>query len=579
MGHSGNFETIVAGLSQAERQRLLDKLREQAKLPAEPRRAEKKAGQTMPDVTRRFENESAFAKFLYFLLSIFRSKAPAELFAEKQMAKLGKAIEKRYPGLYDHKKQRLLGGFCQQLARLRDASRFFLGVLDERFNQDKGAFYRFLGSLEMPEVDTQLEGALAAAAAREKAPSEDSKQEAYRLMQDALSQVKEAHKAAMYTDIRCFLCLRKLASFPFDRAIASFTPDMQTKTLYCAAPLLSAQLRGLADILYSLREPTPLPLLESLFLLLIRAGDSGGADEAASAIADVDLETQLQAMLSRAETALAVIREFSRNIPLTALVRCANRDAALVPQQITGGEDWFAVYRDYWKRCIDASFIQAVREHRREEALQAMRAFLDGGEPVPLSYAYGPETPDGLPIRGALGLSFLSAFQIYVFMPKLNPILEPVFSDGIFFRNENRIAYNNSYLSFMKLGDDIREFDTKLGPSGIFGAAYDPEKNRGSSAWLGRRKNQKVIHDASREAERVYGEAQEAARSMADLLLVILNHDGLSNPQTFAVKGKLAPFHAGLSEALTIFQRLCQILDEIQKIEDEENLKAGEYGI
>jgi len=388
------------------------------------------------------------------------------------------------------------------------------------------------------------------------------RQIAFRAMDNALATITEEHRNAMYFDARTLNCLKELSSFLFDRVIMAFEHNNSQGTTACTASMIRELLDSLNSILHSLVVVPPMTLLESLFVFILQ-------DRAEDAAFDIGRE--MRGLLIKAEESLEVIREFNKQVPLTWVLRCSSRMMAYKPRQISGGEDWFVVYRDFWKRRIETLFSDFMKDRRSRELLNSFRYFLKGTSLKILGNTQSEASPDGLPIKGAFALSFLLTFYSVVFMPDINKTLRPILIDGDFHRKENRSEFAESYNNLIKLEDDIKKFELEISPAGDYGKRYAHVRQEMSMLPVRRRKIQLVLEEASKDAAKIQEQARDAGRSMINILNGILGRDtrgryeGLSNLTSFAGKGP--QFLSGVEETIQLFQRFNKLLDDIDAME------------
>jgi hypothetical protein len=242
-----------------------------------------------------------------------------------------------------------------------------------------------------------------------------------------------------------------------------------------------------------------------------------------------------------------------------------------VPKEISGGEDWFMVYREYWKRHIEALFSDYMRNRRHQELLNSFRYFLKGTNLKILGNTVSDSNPDGMPVTGAFALSFLLTFYSVVFMADINKILRPILIDGDFYKKENRTEFTESYNDLIKLEDEIKKFERNISLGGDFGKRYYQARQDMSSLPVKRRKIQIVIEEAADEAAKIMGRARTASRNMINILNGILEkdtkgkYDSLSNLSKLAGRG--TQFVEGIAETAQKFQKVLQLLDDIESME------------
>jgi len=565
MAYVGHFDRLVSNLSLDERQNLLTKLKGQSSMSTEPLYFEEEIVVPVSDIETQYARLPWFYRLWYFILSLIKSKPPVKIFEDHQIYTLGSKAEERSPGLYDYQRALLLPAFCRNLEKLREAARFFYSALDISVNRDKGAFFAFLGSLEMPSVHKRLYTDTDPQKIIEKnpdAPEMELRQMAHKAMENAFVGVTEECREAMYFDARSLYCLKELSSFLFDRIIMAFSSNPGSGGEVCSASVVRELLISLNKVLVSLKVVPPMPLLESLFVFTLQDKE---ADQG------FDINREIKILLVKAEESLNVIREFNKRVPLTWIIRCCTRDMSYSPRPISGGEDWFVVYRDYWKRHIDSLFNNVMRERRHKELLSTFRYFLKGTNPKMLENTQSESDPDGMPIKGAFALSFLLAFYSAVFMPDINKYLRPILIDGNFHENESRAEFAESYNNLIKLEDEIRKLEREISPSGDYGKRYFQAKQEMSSLPVKRRKIQIVVEDASEEGTKILERAREAAKRMAKILNGILGRDArgrfYSLTNLAKIAGKDNSFTEGLDETAQQFLRMLKILDDIDAIE------------
>ena len=566
MAESGNFDRLVSGLSLEERQNLLEKLKGQSSISGEPLYLVNKEDAPAADIQTEYSRLPWYYRLWYFILSFFKAKPPIKIFEDYQVSTLGHIVNEKSPGLYDYQRGLLLPAFYRQMERLKTAARFFYSTLDISVNRDKGAFFAFLGSLEMAELHKRLQAETdpnAIVEAHPDTPEMELRQLAFRAMDDVLATITEDYRNSMYYAARSLNCLKALSSFLFDRVIMAFGFNGAVGGEACSASVVRELLVSLNNILLSLKVVPPMPLLESLFVFSLqdRVGEPG-----------VEINREIRTLLTKAEDALAVIREFNKQVPLALIIRCSSRDMSISPREISGGEDWYVTYRDYWKRRIETLFADYMRDRRRRELLNSFRYFLKGTSLKILENTASDLNPDGLPVKGTFGLSFLLTFYSVVFMPEINKVLRPILIDGEFQRKENRAEFAENYNNLIKLEDDIKKFEREISPAGEYGKRYTQARQDMSSLPVKRRKIQIVIEEAEEDAAKILEQARGASQSMVNILGGILGRDTRSKYDTLAnlakMAGKGSQFMTSLDETILKFQKVISLLDDIDAMEN-----------
>jgi hypothetical protein len=423
----------------------------------------------------------------------------------------------------------------------------------------------FLGSLEMPEIHKSIinDTDPAALASHFRELNEvELRQKAFKGLEEAFAGITEDERNKMYHSAQSLFCLKQLSSFLFDRLINTFIFDSSVQGNICPGASVRDQLLSLNNILISLKKPPPLTLLESLFVFVLteRSEEPG-----------FDIHNEMRKLLVQAEASLQCIREFNQEVPLLQLLRCMSRSAGIVSQNIGGGEDWYAVYRDRWKTQVEEQFLSFTRTRRQRDLLNAFRYFLKGTNLKMLENVGSETNPSGMNIKGSYSLSFLQTFYTVIFMGEMNKFIRPILIDGEFMRRENRTEFTECYNNLIKMEDMIGRFDRDISPTGEYGNRYIQAKNEMSSLPVKRRKIQIVVEEAARDAEKIINQTREAMEGMVKILGGILKksadekYDTLSNLSVLAGRGTV--FTDGIADSASQFHRVLQLLDDIDAME------------
>jgi hypothetical protein len=283
------------------------------------------------------------------------------------------------------------------------------------------------------------------------------------------------------------------------------------------------------------------------------------------------MENEMQTLLSRSQRALDLIRNFNKTVPLNRILRCAERDMDIVPKMISGGEDWFSLYKEYWRHTVEEQFNDYIRNHCRRELMAEFVGIFGNAELRPLSGAESEENPSGIPFKGAFCLAFLQTFYSTLFLPQLNPVLRPILIDGDFFKKENFTEFSESYDALFKVESLIRRFENDISAAGDLGRQYAAAKTDMSSLSVKRHKIQLVTSEAGEEAKKIIDRIRDAIVLMTKVLNGILakspdgKYDTLANPADLS--GKTGAFAAGVSNAVKTLTKTLELMDRINLME------------
>ena len=582
MDEKENFTRLVSEMTIEERKQLLDRFAVQSNISNDPLYEEKEEPPPI-DVEDKYTRLPVYMHIWFYILSLFKTISKVKLFEESQVKRTGKMVQTIAPGVYDYKKNLLLPLFYGTLTEIRDGSRFFYSALDASINRDKGAFYAFLGSLEMPEIHKKLYFETNPHLISKRLPEAkeaDLRKIAFHEMNEAFTAITQEERNIMYQHARALECLKELASFRYDKLLLSFTFDSVKQGNCSPAHVMVEPLSRLNSILYSFKDPPTIKLIESLFVFILQEHIED--DNAPS------MDIEMRQLLGKAENALVSIRTFNKEIPLTLILRCAGRNMALAPIQISGGEDWFVVYHDYWRERIESQLAEYRGMRKQEELLESLTTFFSGKPLKVMDHAYNKnknENPEALPIKGTFSLSFLLTFYSIVFISDINNELRHILIDGKFTRRENRTVFTENYNNLIKLEDDIKYLDFQLSPTGDYGKRFAMAMGE-NSLQLRRRKSQLVLDDASEEAEELVKRTKLSVEGLITMLRAIITKDAggeyttLINMAHFMAKEETADlsiltakgqaFISDVTKIIEKFQKVLQILEDIESLELDE---------
>jgi hypothetical protein len=528
MAERSIFDDLVAELSVQERRNLLENIAKSAPVSEEP------LFKILPDRSKgKSQDYAARAAALSFLprvvlaiRGILTGKSKELLLREDDLRDIAKRIDLRFPGLIDRRHGLLLAPVAEELRKLRDSARFFYDLLDRSVEKDKAAFFAFLASIEMPELHRRL----VEETDPFKTASHDAEESALRgamldAFDEAIVDMDEIGRRAMYRDLRSLIFLKRLSGFLFERLLGTFRPSLGPEGSDAAAFAESRDLLlDLGDILFSMAEPPSTKLLEALFVFVEREG-----------IAKPDAESILSADIARAEAALGRIRSFNAKVPMGELCRLASSEPAYLPRELAGGEDWLVIFKAFWRDRIESLVNEWKAERRYSELAEEIAAFVGDPGPAGFAHIFREETDASPPVRQDATLSFLDAFFRGTFQRDIVRPLKLVLVDGEFYRKDNRIEYTDAYDGIARVSDTIAAFDARLGPQGEIGSAWAQAKAEMSPAQVKHRKLQMIARNAEDEAERIIRATAESLSAMVKILGGIMKgeaggrYDSLAN--------------------------------------------------
>jgi len=562
MGETSAFETLVLELNADERNALLDRLTRASSVSREPLSPATDAPAEQSDYAALYSGLGFFLKIFIALKSMVTGVSRETLVKERVVRKVGHGVESAYPGLYDSRRKVLLEPFRRELASLRGASRYFYELLDRTLEKSRAPFFAFLGSLQFERVHEELStdaDPFVFAERNALAGDADVRTAVNAAFESALAHIDEDSRRAMLRDVRNLHALKKLSGFLFDRLIGGYQGSQSGRkelSLYA----VSEQMDELSTILASLDPPSP-KLMEAI--LAFSMGEDLGST-------DFDLEEAVARELAAAEKALGVIRAFNATVPMAALVRLAFDDPNRPVGRMAGGEDWFALFKAYWKERIDRRFQRWSAERRVAQLEAEVRLLVGANPPSMLEYVSQAGAENVPPVRFALALRLLEAFYQQVFLRDINRVLKVVLLEGEFYKRDNRVDFTDSYNAILQTGDALKLLDRRVSPDGELGAAWHYAKTELIPLQIKKRKVESAVLAADTEAEAIIRKATDAMSRMQLIIRGILageargRYDSLSNLSRMEGKAN-KDFLKALEQAKDKFEKAVYLLGELSR--------------
>ncbi|MDR2028862.1 MAG: DUF5312 domain-containing protein [Treponema sp.] len=567
MEESHIFGKLAAGLSPSERKVFFEKLSRYSSLPQETLYEEQNDVVSTNIQQAAYDQLPWYTRLFFVFLSFFQGISPIRFFENRRIAIIGKWINEATPGIYDYQRDYLLPGLYKKLVKLKEAARFFYKILDQSINQDKGAFYAFLGSLEMEDIHSRLDKGTdpeILIAENPEASEAELRQTLANTTEKSLALITEQQKSTMYANTRALQCLKTLSTFLFDRLILNFADVAAFKGPVCVAGMVKDQLIILQNVLFSLKYVPSMALLESLFVFTLQARQKDKK---------TDITAEMDQLLAQAQKSLDIIRDFNQEVPLTQILRCTSRDLTLSPLDISGGEDWFLVYRDHWRQFVDKRFTRYVQVNSQQRLIASINEFFKRTNLKPLNYAASDANPQGFPVKGKLCLSFLLTFYSSIFMEKVNEPLESILLGGSFYNREDRTDFTENYNELMKLEESIKQFEMRISPVGELGKQYAAAQSDKAVVSSRRHKLLSVTDEANQEVYKIVGNAKTALEGIIKMLGKILKTTSIGESAVLMnmtqLAGKGNAFIASLTDSLDQLQESFRFFNVIIALELE----------
>jgi hypothetical protein len=510
------FDKLVDELSRDERRKLLAQIEDTVVLSAEPLNAE--AEQEMEagaDSELAFQTLSSFARFLFKLKGLFAGKTGLEAYEESLLARIRKDLTKLAPQFADYRHHIFLEPMKAGLEGLRASAEFFLPYRLPPAERVRSEFIAFLARRRVEPLMKRLEDETdprTIVAEKEIATEADIKSEMERRFHAIIETLPEEEREALYLDCQALDCLKAFCDVDFESILGRFAPNRSRGGYACSFGENAKRLLGLIDVLKGARLPPSKAALQALFLY-VRQKELKGERE---------LEDFLQHEFGEAENALARIRAFNHDVPLGLLAKLLAGDCNYRPAGVSGGEDWFVLFKKYWAARLAAIFRNYVHTLRTTSVIDKAYAVL-GVRRFEEIRNYHPSFYDAaLTVTHWRSLSFILAFFKNVFTPKILRSLKILLLNGEFYKTENRIAFADVFNFLSTLNEKLLVFEKRLEATGEIGKAMADVRAEKTAPAFQAKKLEPLLKKADAEALSLTQRTIEALKTLNKVLNGIL---------------------------------------------------------
>lgn len=558
MENLDSFERMATGLSNDERQNILERLKStsQAMEAAMISPVEEETEEEYIPFPQQIKKETFLIRFLIWIKSVVTNTNPESLYNEYKISNIGKNVEKNFPGLIDSKKGMILSTFYNKLTELKSAASFLKPYLSA-VEEDEGAFYVLLGSLVMPEVNASMNS--------EADPYSNEVTSSVRpelrlslihKMDDIFDRINQAEKSAMYESVKAAEWLRQFVKLPFTKFLSSFstlTEDINSLSFGQAQSEISAFAKSLCNSFIISDE-----LLEALYLFSIKHNKTTAA---------ANTEAEASQFLDKAHASIALLHMFMTSVPLRSIGCLIFNDSHWRVEPFSGGEDWFVRYKNSWKKIFEQKWKAWTKDCQKESLKINLKNNLGLNDFPYLPHRPWAEIWGGEYFRYELTAGFLYWFIVKKF-PDYEIALKTVLVEGNFIKRDNQLAFTDAFNNIIQLSITFQSLLRRCAPSGETGMIFSKLREEHLRTLKAQTKVEQMIRSIESDFESILHKFGESSRSLTQLLNGILGvvkdsrFDSISNLNRLQGKDndkfqeKLSQARTGLETSLNLIQDL-----------------------
>jgi len=526
MAETTVFDILVRTLDSQERKSLLDRILASSEVSQAPLRAAD-AEEELVDLEGEYRRMSLLRRLLLLIRCLLTGKDRYALMEQMLLRRLEAMIERHGGGLVHYRKRMFGERMYDELAALRMSVQYLKAPLDLAMRREKEEFVAFLAGIEMADVQKPLMEASDPQSQWREDMDLDSgafRTELARRCDEAVDGISKEARRIVYYDMQALTALTRLALHPFGAMLACFRATNSAEERSCGFGELARFLVSLSEVLAAVQFPPTAEALRALFLF-------GYRDNLLDPT--FKLDEHLAGDLYNVEGTLNGIREFNQSVPVNLVVKYTTGNLGYQPRSPGGGEDWFSIYKSFWKHRLAINYALFYRRKMEDRLAARAVAYLSVQKLPELKEYRAEQFGEGIQLKHALALSFLKGFSQQVFARVSRP-LRIILTGGDFYKQENRNELNDALAYLGLIEENINGLESRLAKEGDLGLQLADARAEGKSPTARLRRVRSVAEQADRNAAYVVAECYKKLYNLTQVLEGILHGKSSERYDTLA---------------------------------------------
>jgi hypothetical protein len=279
-------------------------------------------------------------------------------------------------------------------------------------------------------------------------------------------------------------------------------------------------------------------------------------------------EDRLVNEIKTASRALENIRGINRRTPWLSIARYVAADSRYSFSSPGGAEDWFALFKLFWRGRIDEAYKDFCLRRQQKEIDKEIHLIFDS-VPVEAVENY-TVTVEGLEVSGpyAMSLCIAKTFLHLALAGDFHRLLNIILSGGVFYKADNRKELAAALDTLGKAGSILEKFEAALAPGGNLAAALNRELKEKIPPSAKRRAIETVLAGANMDAAYLIKTLMEGLVPLSNILNGLLtgdvdgHYDTLSNLKTLGGEEN-ETLRKDIGEALVMCRQVSEALGKL----------------
>ena len=564
------FEQLADNLDDNERKAMLDEIKEDLKKHQKVENKDDikkvKKEKEYKLLEKEYENTSLIDKIQLFIKKLITGKSIYILMKEKILKNLGKSVEHDYPGFVDIKESRIKEPFCNEINLLKNSLSDISEMIKVIENYGKAEFYQFIAASEMTELEKTLEKntdpdfilRTGVISERDKVRTEIIRQ-----YHEIIESIDSMEKEKVYEIIRGFFLLKEIVYYNFD----SFQRKLEYEpngNKFSSFGNCRKFIRELYEVMHNITSSSApfKKVLKYMTEFYYEKGDASGK---------ISKDDYMAKMLVKLNADFKAIETFVKNAPLKNLIKYLYKDLHYEPGIISGGEEWFNVYKNYLKEKIDNKYDVFLSNQKKGDVIKKLRHYIVS-IPEEKDLKFSVEIKDRIyKFEYANLLFYLKELKNTFYQNKIERIVSSILLDGVFYKDANKKELYEAYNFINNLDNDFRDFLKRIDPEGDEVKSIRKYSFEEKSMKLQKKKIERFISEINSILSEKYSEYYDSFLSVSKVLYGIVNgnvggkYDTLSNAadiceeKTFMSLVSITTVNNNLKEILKMFKDLTDL--------------------
>nr|MCR4789676.1 DUF5312 domain-containing protein [Treponemataceae bacterium] len=339
MGADSSFDRLVMGLSNQERIKLLEKMRQISSSEKQNigNLIEPQEKDEDHDLNLKLSKESLLLRIWLKIKSIFTSISVDYIYNRYLLTNLYREVQLQNPDIIDFKNGYFLHFFYEELAELKRVQDYFKTGISI-YEENQGEFYVFMGSLIFQDLEEKLKkDANPYNYSFDDEITSDMRNTLVRHMDENLHNLPLKEKSRMYGAVQGLEWLRQFTKVPIERMINKFAPNSKG-LMMCQMDAITNELAELCKVMSNCMEIYT-EVLEALYLFTfnISGKEKDGKEKQKSSNmtnSDIDsldgmeedmnqsaMNTDCASWTEKSVSQISIIRSFITSVPLKKICR------------------------------------------------------------------------------------------------------------------------------------------------------------------------------------------------------------------------------------------------------------------